>query len=98
MSYSNPADLFSALSGAPDLPGAACINKWGLFDPEPEGRTERAADTQQRHAQAVAICESCPVLAPCRDWLNGLPRGKRPAGVVAGRHPKPVGRPRVRAS
>ncbi len=93
MSYHSPTDLFSALGGAPDLPGAACLNKWGLFDPEPEGRTEPPEVTRHRHAQAGELCRGCTALASCEQWVDSLPPSKRPSGVVAGRAPKTVGRP-----
>lgn len=34
---------------------------------------------------AVRTCGQCPALAPCGQWLDGLPRSRRPGGVVAGR-------------
>jgi WhiB family transcriptional regulator, redox-sensing transcriptional regulator len=59
---------------------AACRNQ----DPElffPIGTTDRAL-TQLRKAKAV--CQTCPVRAPCLDWvLRNEPLGQE-AGVCAG--------------
>ncbi len=88
------ADFAAALAGAPSLPGARCRHRSALFDAaEAHEPTEIVT---QRHAQAISLCAGCPSLGPCREWLDGLPKGRRPHGVVAGivNHPKPVGRPK----
>lgn len=87
-------DLAAAIGVAPSLPGARCRGKPHLFDAA--GTHEPAATVAQRHQQALGLCDRCPALEPCRQWLDGLPKGRRPEGVVAGivNHPKPVGRPK----
>lgn len=34
--------------------------------------------------RAKGVCGTCPALADCRRWIDGLPPHQRPAGVVAG--------------
>ena len=34
---------------------------------------------------ALHLCADCPALEACREWFDGLPRTRRPTGVVAGR-------------
>ena len=75
--------LLGALSGIPDLDGAACIGLWEAFDPPEHG--ESATDVEYRHSAALHLCRTCPTLADCRQWLDRLPRSKKPHGVVAGR-------------
>lgn len=75
--------LLTALAGAPALPGARCRGRAHLFDPVEFA--ESPIVLQQRHAQALALCERCPALNRCRAWVDSLPPGKRPRGVVAGR-------------
>lgn len=83
-------DLLAALAGAPSLPGARCRGS-ALFDERGHDETEDIA--AQRHLQAIGLCRLCPSLGPCRQWVDSLPKAKRPSGVVAGRAPKTVGRP-----
>jgi hypothetical protein len=74
------AELLDELaSRIPDLHDAACRGRAGEFDIE-DGRRDRQAVTR-----AKAVCQSCPVLQDCRDWLTSLPRSMRPSGVIAGR-------------
>ncbi|MDQ1304501.1 MAG: WhiB family transcriptional regulator, redox-sensing transcriptional regulator [Actinomycetota bacterium] len=69
--------------GAPALPGARCRGRAHLFDePEPG---EPAEQVDQRHAQALGLCQHCPSLTASAAWLASLPARHRPAGVVAGR-------------
>jgi len=76
--------LLGALLGAPALPGAKCRRRHRLFDEPAEG--ERPAQVAQRHQMALRLCESCPALAPCEDWvMNRLSPRDRPYGVIAGR-------------
>lgn len=75
--------LLSTVAGVPVLRGARCRGRHRLFDP-PEER-EPADSVAARHRQAVALCEQCPALTPCREWLDGLPLRRRPFGVVAAR-------------
>ncbi|BDB45391.1 hypothetical protein [Mycobacterium kiyosense] len=87
------ADLLDVIAGAPSLPGARCRGRHHLFDAAARG--EHPDVVTQRHTQAVGLCQHCPALAHCGDWLQSLPARKRPDGVIAGqiRKPKPVGRP-----
>jgi WhiB family transcriptional regulator, redox-sensing transcriptional regulator len=80
----SPLDsLLTALAGAPALPGARCRGRAHLFD---EGDKHEAAEVvEQRHTQAVGLCEHCPSLDRCRTWVDSLPARQRPRGVVAGR-------------
>ncbi|UYP19769.1 WhiB family transcriptional regulator [Rhodococcus sp. Z13] len=48
------------------LAGAACVGRHELFDAELDGVHETPAERTARHAAAVAICTSCPVLTACR--------------------------------
>lgn len=77
--------LLAALKGIPRLPGAACAEggRWFAFDPPHHDET--AADVAYRHQVALRICQSCPVLADCKSWVDSLPRSRRPRGVIAGR-------------
>lgn len=78
------AELLDQLAHViPDLHDAACRGRAEVFDIE-DGRRDR-----QQIARARAICQSCPVLGDCRDWLASLPRPARPSGVVAGRYVAP---------
>ena len=86
------AELLDELAhGIPDLHDAACRGRAGEFDID-DGRRNRAAVTR-----AKAVCQSCPALQDCRDWLTSLPRPVRPSGVVAGRYlaPPPLPPPYV---
>ena len=76
--------LAGALTGIPRLEGANCIGLSELFD---------SLEDDDIH-EAIAICECCPALTPCRLWADSLPRS-RLEGVVAGkrrwpRKPRPV--------
>ena len=74
-------ELLGVVTGAPSLPGARCAGRAHLFDPaEP---TEPASTAQARHRQAVGLCQRCPSLIRCRDWIDTLPARDRPPGVVA---------------
>jgi WhiB family redox-sensing transcriptional regulator len=46
---------------------AACEGQTRLFFAPPGERPEARA---VREAQARAVCHSCPVLEPCRDWAR----------------------------
>jgi hypothetical protein len=87
----NPADLSAALGAIPRLPGAACRGNHDLFDLRDLDDPDRA----DVGADAMAICERCPALAACEQWLASTPPHLRPYGVVAGlvRRPRP---PRAR--
>jgi len=52
---------------------------------------------------ALGLClNSCPSLSRCEAWYLGLPKSKRPIGVIAGRlnpqERRPPGRPRNSAA
>jgi hypothetical protein len=89
--------LMAAIAGAPALHGARCRGKGHLFDGAEAG--ESPAVVEQRHAQALGLCSRCPSLTRCETWFLGLPKSKRPPGVVAGQvhQPRPAGRPRKAA-
>ena len=93
--------LEKVLTGAPSLPGAKCRGRAHLFnDAEPD---ENPETTAARHAQAVSLClNSCPSLSRCEGWYLGLPKSKRPIGVIAGRlnpqERRPPARPRKSAA
>jgi Transcription factor WhiB len=85
------AELLDELAHAiPNLHDAACRATPELFD---------IADRHdyQGISRAKAVCQSCPALQDCRDWLTSLPRPMRPSGVVAGRYlgPPPLPPPYV---
>lgn len=75
--------LIASLAGAPALVGARCRGRGHLFDVAERGEDPEVVAA--RHNQAVGLCQHCPALDRCRAWVNGLPRTKRPEGVVAGR-------------
>jgi hypothetical protein len=77
--------LLLSLAGAPSLVGARCQGKGHLFDVAGKGETSEVVAA--RHGQAVGLCEHCPALERCRTWVDGLPRHRRPEGVVAARMP-----------
>lgn len=79
----NAADLFAALRGIPHLPDAQCVGLWAAFDPPEQG--EQPEETEYRYKTALNVCARCPALSRCSDWLDSLPRSRRPHGVVAGR-------------
>ena len=66
--------LHEIVADAPKLDGALCTGRapdWDAEDP----------DTV---ADAIELCQRCPALRRCGDWLDSLPPHKRPAGVTAG--------------
>jgi hypothetical protein len=85
---------------APHMPAAACLGDWSTFDDA--GAAEHPIDVARRHASALALCRDCPERARCEGWYLGLPKSKRPIGVVAGRinppAPNAPGRPRKSAT
>lgn len=75
--------LGDLLSG-PCLPGAACAGRWILFDPPMPDEDED--DVAYRHTAALAVCEFCPALGPCRAAAVEFARQEGSGGfVVAGR-------------
>lgn len=87
-------NLFISLAGSVSLPGARCRNRSHLFDAaEPHEEPETVA---ARHGQAISLCNFCPSLQKCGDWLDSLSPSRKPSGVVAGRViniPKPRKKP-----
>lgn len=82
--------LLSALAGVPVLRGARCRGRHTLFDPRHDDEPAEVADA--RHLQALALCQQCPAIAECEQWLDALPKKQRPFGVIAGqlhRQPNP---------
>ena len=78
--------LNALIRDIPPLRDAACRDRTEVFDVR-DGRDHKAIQ------QAQAICRECPVLQRCTEWLDGLPKFRRPSGVVAGRFVPP---PRLR--
>ncbi|MCZ0727958.1 hypothetical protein [Mycolicibacterium iranicum] len=86
------------LAGIPALPGARCKGRSALYERtagehRAAGRTttEELADARR---EALRLCETCPALHPCRQYLQGLPIAQRPRGVIAGQVITSTGRPR----
>ncbi|MED5814483.1 hypothetical protein VST63_19170 [Mycolicibacterium sp. 050232] len=76
----NPTDLLAELGAhQPRLDGAACRANPQLMDADVKGTALPTAI-----ARAQAICHTCPALAPCKAWLDGLTPSLRPYGMVAG--------------
>ena len=71
--------LMAVALSAPKLPHAAC--RGGTMH-DPRELRERTEDLDYRHRAAIAVCESCPELGPCRVWLAGLAPQDRPSGTV----------------
>jgi hypothetical protein len=70
--------LVKVLAGVPRLPGrAACREHVSVFDLAADGHREAAEE-------AVAVCESCPVIDACRSWITAARRP--PPGVTAGKY------------
>lgn len=69
---------------APLLPLAACVPHPLLFGEGPAD--ESRAAFRARVAAAAAVCATCVELSPCRKWLDSLPEGRRPVGVVVAGH------------
>lgn len=75
--------MHDPLTRLPAPPGewttrAACHGAWDLLDP-PEGqRTAWVRDA------ALALCQACPVVGDCREWVLGLPPSADPGGVTGG--------------
>jgi hypothetical protein len=74
--------LFDAVGLAPDLAGARCRGCSALFDEPAPGESDDIA--AMRHLQALGLCEQCPALTRCEDWLDTLTPSRRPEGVIAG--------------
>lgn len=79
------AAVAAILRGTPSLPRALC-----------RGDARFTSDDEADQAEAIEICQLCPELARCRQWVERLPPSRRPAGVIAGRINQPT-KPRKRA-
>ncbi|GEE01121.1 hypothetical protein nbrc107696_15670 [Gordonia spumicola] len=89
------------LAGTPNLSGAACIGRHGLFDEQAHEDGETAETAARRHQEAAELCRRCPVLGACRTaWVDTPGVRHRPSGVIGGRTPATTtrGRPRMEAS
>lgn len=77
----------------PRLNGAACAGPHAhLFDDALDEHPHETNDQRRhRHDQARAICQRCPVQAPCRTVANEL--GRYALGVWAGRKTPPKRKP-----
>lgn len=77
------------LAGIPNLPGARCKRRAGLFDrttgeDRAAGRAT-AGELDAARREALRLClDGCPALDACRAWVGALPIAHRPRGVVAG--------------
>ena len=66
----------------PDLSAGNCVGRSDVFDPLPPNHPDR----EDRQAEALQLCRTCPVLLACRRWYLATPRDQRPVGIVtAGR-------------
>lgn len=89
--------LAESLGALPTWPDAECHGLWYLFDGRSEDSDEDLADVAYRHQAAARLCAICPSLDDCRTWLAGLPGPAAKfarTNVIAGRVPRPCGRPR----
>jgi hypothetical protein len=69
------AGILDAIAAAPALERGLCVGHWDLWD---------ATDDPAAVDHAVRLCLECPVLTSCRQYVDSLPKSKRPPGVVAG--------------
>jgi hypothetical protein len=79
-------ELAGALAGVPRLETALC-----------SGDTSGMWDNVNRPSPAINLCNHCPALQPCREWLATQPPNSV-SGIVAGlvqrHHVAPPGQPR----
>jgi len=70
-------DLLAELGAAADFAGAACVGRWGLFDPR--GDRESNDDLAERHEAASHVCATCPLptMARCTATARALPKPHR---------------------
>lgn len=89
MNWTHMAEL---LAGIPDLAGARCRGRAGLFERcvAEHGRPQH--ETHHARTAALRLCAECPALDPCRAWFNGLRPTQRPTGVIAGQIVRSDGR------
>jgi hypothetical protein len=67
--------LAAILRGTPNLHGCLCRGQGELFD---------EVDDPETVARAIRLCERCPVLDRCTEWVHSLPPSQRPPGVCGG--------------
>ncbi|OBK51907.1 hypothetical protein A5656_25265 [Mycobacterium gordonae] len=83
------------LESIPALPGARCKGRADLYERTngEHGMTGRLTREELEGARTTALrlCETCPALRPCREYLQGLPAAQRPRGVIAGQVLNPSG-------
>lgn len=60
---------------------ARCVGRHELFDPATE--REDPIEVVERHTRALALCDRCTCLDPCRELTASIPASTR-AGVWAG--------------
>lgn len=73
--------LLEEIGRGPSLSGAACAGMAPLFDARGEG--EPRARYLNRVRKAASICETCPVLANCREAVLSSKPSRR-TGIWAG--------------
>lgn len=84
------ADTFvkAVASQAPDLEGAACAGRAGLWDGQPDRRNggrEPEVERIQRHHRAAHICRTqCPVRADCLHLRLTSPAMEHDEGIYGG--------------
>ena len=77
--------LIATLAGAPALVGARCRGKGHLFDLATTGEAPEVVAA--RHKPGRWALSALPCTGAVPDMVDGLPRSKRPEGVIAGRRP-----------
>ena len=77
------ATLLEDLAHTPVLRGARCRDQYQLYDRTISG-SATAREVRQARREALRICEHCPCLQACADWVDSLEPWQRPRGVVAG--------------
>jgi hypothetical protein len=64
------------------------VGRWDLYERTVRGyRVDGRLTTEElesARAAALSLCETCPALHLCREYLQGLPIAQRPPGVIAG--------------
>lgn len=82
----NMPTLHGRIGPIPRLPGAACVGAADLFESTIEvlGDGRSREQLKASRVAALALCNICPELDPCRAWIDDLRRTQRPTGVIAG--------------
>lgn len=84
------ADAFARTlaSQTPDLEGAACAGRAGLWDGQPDGRNggrEIEVERIRRHHEAACICRAqCPVRVECLHLRLTSPAMRHDEGIYGG--------------